>query len=1018
MSGILTSVGVSLLTSTPAAAVSVSAIVTNVPDGVTAVATDPSGVIFVGADDGNVYAWSPTTTALYDTNIPADTLTSLTPGGVGQTFSLDYHNGDLWISDSADGLQVLSPTTTTLYGVSVTADTPTTIVAATSSVDPTQVTFDSSNDLFFADSATTAGDGSVDIDPVASGTIFDQNITADQVHPLIADLNQPDGVALDSSGDLFFSDDSLDYIGVLPVSSGTVFGQPVNADTASGLFYGVVGVDSSSGLDAGPLDFDSSGDLYFVNLYTGVGIVTNTTGTYIGTQVTDDTPTNLDLEMDVEGIAFQTSGQLLMADGDDAAIVSAAAPTATITNVSISGSLDNPTLTVTGTGFGTEPAAVAPGCSASGNDYSYSTFVLSDSQQQWQAGMPGDCVAFNIVSYNATQVVATFGSWYTDQEVGSGTEIHPGDNLWVGLAGAYAPATVPGVTSVVPDTGPDSGGTTVTISGEGFTGATAVDFGPGNPASFTVDDDNQITATSPATGTGTVDVTVTTPVGTSATSSADQFTFTNDVASDYSCTVPGDGTNSFAIEVTESPKAPTSEDVGTNFEEAPSVEVTIPAPVVEYYIGQGAFSLNLESQSATENGLASPDGAASGAVSPNSESSSANDVPQTFSPLSDSSITYQTTYDPVTWQTGPGTGTVYLTPGDINIVLTYDVDSTPESSQVSCSPPSNEAAVDTTTVEPAATSPTYQVPTSTPPVQSGVTSGNDDGWTFVIANTSDDTVTGLQTQVTITDGGTPPSFDTTAISASGTKDCTVTSPGVLTCTENDLDAGATDTINVLVDTSGLTQGVGVEGSASVTSTNAGSAGDSLGQFSVVVVNNGVESSAVPGIALASSSLPLSDTGAAVTLTLPKNKIPVAGPHASGAVPDGSAKTKPPVVGVTLEPVPESDEPTLCPPASGGCPTDVLEVEGTFTNYVNAAHPLIAVLQYYFGSSKPKGPVYMLEDSGTVLALGACVQSKKTGDWNTPCVDGAQKTTGSKGKGTLSVEDIVYFTGNDPGFSLR
>jgi hypothetical protein len=82
------------------------------------------------------------------------------------------------------------------------------------------------------------------------------------------------------------------------------------------------------------------------------------------------------------------------------------------------------------------------------------------------------------------------------------------------IALATAPAALaaaPTVTNVNPGHGPAAGGTSVTISGSDFSGATEVDFGVGNPATdFTVVSDSSITATAPAgTGGGTVDVTVT-----------------------------------------------------------------------------------------------------------------------------------------------------------------------------------------------------------------------------------------------------------------------------------------------------------------------------------------------------------------------------------------------------------------------------------------------------------------------------------------------------------------------------
>ena len=84
----------------------------------------------------------------------------------------------------------------------------------------------------------------------------------------------------------------------------------------------------------------------------------------------------------------------------------------------------------------------------------------------------------------------------------------------------------PTVTGISPNSGPASGGTTVTISGTGFAGVSAVKFGKVAAESFKVESETSISAVAPAPsqGLGAVDVTVTTPAGTSTTGSADLFT--------------------------------------------------------------------------------------------------------------------------------------------------------------------------------------------------------------------------------------------------------------------------------------------------------------------------------------------------------------------------------------------------------------------------------------------------------------------------------------------------------------
>src|SRR5271165_7418961 len=85
---------------------------------------------------------------------------------------------------------------------------------------------------------------------------------------------------------------------------------------------------------------------------------------------------------------------------------------------------------------------------------------------------------------------------------------------------------VPTVTAVSPSAGPLSGGTSVTVAGYNLSNASAVNFGSTPAATYTVNSDSSITAVTPAEPAGTVDVSVTSPLGTSAASSNDQFTFT------------------------------------------------------------------------------------------------------------------------------------------------------------------------------------------------------------------------------------------------------------------------------------------------------------------------------------------------------------------------------------------------------------------------------------------------------------------------------------------------------------
>lgn len=86
---------------------------------------------------------------------------------------------------------------------------------------------------------------------------------------------------------------------------------------------------------------------------------------------------------------------------------------------------------------------------------------------------------------------------------------------WTSPGFSFTYATpAPVVTSIDPGSGPEAGGTSVTITGSHFTDASAVRFGGVDATSFAVVDDATISATAPA-GTGSVAVSVTTPGGSS-----------------------------------------------------------------------------------------------------------------------------------------------------------------------------------------------------------------------------------------------------------------------------------------------------------------------------------------------------------------------------------------------------------------------------------------------------------------------------------------------------------------------
>ncbi len=108
-----------------------------------------------------------------------------------------------------------------------------------------------------------------------------------------------------------------------------------------------------------------------------------------------------------------------------------------------------------------------------------------------------------------------------------------------GYGYGYGGTAAPTVTGVTPNSGTTAGGTSVFITGTGFcAGVTSIKFGTTPVTSANLLADTLFQVVSPAHAAGTVDVTVTNPAGTSATSSADQYTFTVPTPTVYTALTP------------------------------------------------------------------------------------------------------------------------------------------------------------------------------------------------------------------------------------------------------------------------------------------------------------------------------------------------------------------------------------------------------------------------------------------------------------------------------------------------
>ena len=182
------------------------------------------------------------------------------------------------------------------------------------------------------------------------------------------------------------------------------------------------------------------------------------------------------------------------------------------------------TVTLVGCGNGTKVNNNAAGGSASGcptqgvggDTVAPACVPQPTGSSGGTTGVPGPATPSSTPTARISSTIGSQPIPSTGHGIAGPATSSPSRSPSLGIAGPATPSIAPSsnstpvasprVTAISPTSGTKAGGTSVTITGSGFSDATTVDFG-GVSAVMTVDSDTKITATSPP-GTGTVHVTV------------------------------------------------------------------------------------------------------------------------------------------------------------------------------------------------------------------------------------------------------------------------------------------------------------------------------------------------------------------------------------------------------------------------------------------------------------------------------------------------------------------------------
>ena len=212
-------------------------------------------------------------------------------------------NDDVLYSLSDGGIYALTSSTRTVFGISVSANSPTQIATASSLRGPLE--FDTDGNLW----GVYPSSSSVGVLPISTTTLFNPSVTANtEATYTMASGSWVWDIAFDGSGNLLYSDGwGNQGVWIYSKSSGTFFGQSITAFTATELtgFSGVFG-------RAAGIDTDSAGNVFAVLYGSAIYVFSPSGGDFIGQSVSASSLTQLTETSGkaTQGVAVSSDGKI------------------------------------------------------------------------------------------------------------------------------------------------------------------------------------------------------------------------------------------------------------------------------------------------------------------------------------------------------------------------------------------------------------------------------------------------------------------------------------------------------------------------------------------------------------------------------------------------------------------------------------------------------------------------------------------------------------------------------------